>query len=115
MVRKNHCKIHTVPLEKEVTRINKNGEEVITNISYILQFIYSARFIGSSLLNLVNNLSEEIHEIKSKYRHDDKKCETCKITYKLWDCFLEYMNFKDDLNNTNIYVVIIINKSLMKS
>ena len=29
----------TVPIEKEVTRINKNGEEVTKNISYISQFI----------------------------------------------------------------------------
>ena len=26
-----------------------------------------------------------------------KKCETCKTRYKCWNCFLEYMNFKDDL------------------
>ena len=38
----------TVPIEKEVTRIDKNGDEVIkTNKSYVLQFIDSARFIGS--------------------------------------------------------------------
>ena len=34
-----------VPIEKEVTRIDKNGEEITKNISYILQFIDSARFI----------------------------------------------------------------------
>ena len=34
------------------------------NISYMLQFIDSARFMASSLLNLVNNLSEGIHRIK---------------------------------------------------
>ena len=38
----------TVPVEKEVTRINKNGEEVTKNISYISQFIDSARFMASS-------------------------------------------------------------------
>ena len=48
----------TVPIEKEVTRIDKNGEEVKKSISYILQFIYSTRFIASSSSNLVNNLSE---------------------------------------------------------
>ena len=30
---------------------------------YVLQFIDSARFIASSLSNLVNNLSEGIHRI----------------------------------------------------
>ena len=34
----------------------------------------NARFMASSLSNLVNNLSEGIHRIKCKYRHDDKKC-----------------------------------------
>ena len=51
-------------MEKEVTRINENGEEVTKNISYILQFIYSTRFMASSLSNLVNNFSEGIHKIK---------------------------------------------------
>ena len=26
-----------------------------------------------------------------------KKCETCKITWEICDCFLEYTNAKDDL------------------
>ena len=39
----------------------KNGEEVIKSISCILQFIDSARFMASSLSNLVNNFSEGIH------------------------------------------------------
>ena len=43
-------------------------------ISYKLQFIASARFMGSSLSNLVNNLPEGIHKIRCKYKHDDKKC-----------------------------------------
>ena len=50
-----------------------------------------------SLSNLINYLFEGIHEIKCKYGHDDKKCETCGITYKICNCFLEYPNFKDDL------------------
>ena len=49
----------TVQIEKEVTRIHKNGEEITKNIFYILQFIDSARFMASPLLNLVKNLSEE--------------------------------------------------------
>ena len=53
----------TVPIEKEVARIDKNGEEITKNISYVLQFIDSARFMISSLSNLVNNLSEGIHRI----------------------------------------------------
>ena len=78
----------TVPIEKEVIRIDKNGEKITKNVSYTLQF---------SLSNLVNNLSEGLHRIKCKYGHDDKKCETCGTNYKFCHCFLEYTNFKDDL------------------
>ena len=51
------CITLTVPIEKEVTRINENGEEIAKNISYILQFIDSGKFMASSLSNLANNLS----------------------------------------------------------
>ena len=59
------CIIFTVPIKKEVTRIDKNGEEITKNISYILQFIDSARFMASSLSNLENNLSEGIHNLNA--------------------------------------------------
>ena len=36
-----------VPIENEVTRIDKNGDEITKFLSYILQFIYSLRFIAS--------------------------------------------------------------------
>ena len=85
------------------------------NISYILHFIDSARFMQAHYPILSNNLSERIHKIKCKYVHDDKKCGTCGFSYKVCDCFLEYINFKDDLKNTNVYVVTkIINKNSMK-
>ena len=87
----------TVPIEKEVIKIDKNREEIKKHISYILQFIDRARFMSSSLSNLVNNLSGGIHKIKCKGRYNDKKCETCGITYEVCHCFLEYSNFKDDL------------------
>ena len=53
--------------------------------------------MASSLSNLVNNPSEGIHKIKCTYEHNDKKCETCRVRYKYCNCFLEYINFKDDL------------------
>ena len=54
----------TVPIEKEVARIDKNGKEITKKMSYILQFVDSARFLPISLSNLVNNLSEGLHKIK---------------------------------------------------
>ena len=58
------------------------------NISYILQFIDSARFMASSISNLVNNLSEGIHSIKCKFAHDAKKCETGRIKLSTATVFL---------------------------
>ena len=75
----------TVPIEKEVTRIDKNGEEITKNVSYVLQFIDSTRFMAISLSNHVNNLSEGIHRIKFKCEHDDKNSETCKIKCRCCD------------------------------
>ena len=80
----------SVPIEKEITRINKNGEEITKDISSILKYIDSARFMASSLSNLVNNIPERIHKVKCKYGHNGKKCETCVTRCKDCDCFLEY-------------------------
>ena len=63
----------------------------------MLQFIDIARLIASSLSNLVSNISEGIHKTKCEYGHNDIKCETYRIKYNYWDCFLEYTNFKHDL------------------
>ena len=52
-----------VLIEKEVTRIDKNGEEITRNISYILQFIDSARFMANSLSNLAIIFLEELIKI----------------------------------------------------
>ena len=68
--------IFKVPIEKEITRINKNGEDIIENISYVLQFIDSVTFMASSLSNLFNNFSEGIHRIKCQF------VETYGIKYK---------------------------------
>ena len=86
----------TVPIEKGVTWIDKNEEQITKNLFYILQFIDSARLIAISLSNLVNFLFEGIHRIKCKFGHNDKKCENCGIKYKYCTCFLEHINSKDD-------------------
>ena len=52
-----------MPIKKE---IDKNVEQITKNMSYILQFIDTVRFIPNSLSNLVNNLSEGIQKIKYK-------------------------------------------------
>ena len=84
------------PVEKEITRIDRNGGEITKNIFCRLKF---ARLMASSLSNLVNNHSEGIHKIKCKFWHYGKKYETCGIKHKYCSYFLEYTKFKDDLTD----------------
>ena len=57
------CINFKVPIEKEITRIDKNGEENNKNIAYILQFIDSTRFMTGSLSNHDNNFLKEFIEL----------------------------------------------------
>ena len=75
----------SVPIKKKITKIDKDGNDKIVNISYKTKFIDSFRFMSSSLPNLVDNLSEGLH---------NDNCTDCK------SCF-DYMSvnrivFKDD-------------------
>ena len=46
---------------------------------YKPESICIARFMASSLPNLVKNLTGRIYQIKYKYGHDNKTCIKCKI------------------------------------
>ena len=67
--------------EKEVTKIDKDGNESVATISDKIKCIDSAIFMASSLSNLVDNLAEGIHKVKCKD----------------FDYFLEYESVKDNL------------------
>ena len=56
-----------IEIEKENTKIEKDGNESVVTISYKTKCIDSARFMVSYLSNLVDYLAEEIHKIKCKY------------------------------------------------
>ena len=71
----------SVPIKKEITKIDKYGNDKITKISYKIKFIDSFRFISSSLSSLVDNFFEGLHS---------DKCTDCK------SC-LDYMTNK--MNN----------------
>ena len=71
----------SIPIEKEVTNTDKDGNETVATISQKIKFIDSTRFMATLLSNLVDNLTEGIHKIK---------CKDC-------DCFLEYESVKDIL------------------
>ena len=51
-------KTFSVPIEKEVTKIDKDGNESVVTISYKVKFIDSARFMASLLSNLIDDLAE---------------------------------------------------------
>ena len=53
--------------------------------------------MATSLPNLVKNLSEGIHRIKCKYKHDDKKCETCELNISIATVFLNTQILKNVL------------------
>ena len=74
------CITFSVPIKKEITKKDKNGNDKITKILYKIKFIDSYRFMSISLSNLVSNLSEGLHNDRCIY------CKSC----------LDYMTTKDE-------------------
>ena len=65
-------KTFSIPIKIEVIQIDNDDNESIVIIFYKIKSIDSARFMETSLSNLVDNLTEGIHKIK---------CNDC-------DCFI---------------------------
>ena len=74
------CITFSVPIKKETTKKDKNGNNKITKISYKIMFIDSCRFMPTSLSNLVSNSSDGLH---------NDSCIDCKSG-------LDYMTTKDE-------------------
>ena len=87
----------TVPVEKKGTRIDKNGEKLQKNISYILQFIDSARFMAARYQILSIIFLKEFIKLNVNMDTMIKNVKLCGITYKVYNCLLEHKKFKDDL------------------
>ena len=73
-------KTFSASVEKELAKIDEDGNESVLTISYKVKFIDTGRFMASLLSNLVDNLVEEVQKIK---------CKIC-------DCFIECENVKDN-------------------
>ena len=69
-----------MPIKKEKTKKDRDGNDKITKISYTIKFIDSYKFLSSSLSNLATNLLEGLHS---------DKCTDCKS-------YLDYMETKDE-------------------
>ena len=70
----------SVPIKKEITKKDKDGNDKTTKISYKIKFIDSYRFMSTSLSNLVKILSDRVHS---------DKCTDCKS-------YLDYMTINND-------------------
>ena len=71
----------SVPLEKEIRKVDKDGNDSVATISYKIKFIDSTKCTANALSNVVDNLAERIDKIE---------CKNC-------DCFLEFESVKDSL------------------
>ena len=70
----------SVPIKKEITKKDKNGNDKIMKTSYNINFIDSYRFMSTSLSKLIDNLSEGLH---------NDKCKDC-------ESYLDYVTNKDN-------------------
>ena len=88
----------SVPIKKQITKIDKDDFDKITKISYKIKFIDSCRFMSTSLSNLVSNLSEGLRSDKCT---DCKSCldyMTTKDEQLIFRCFECKKNYKKDFN-----------------
>ena len=88
----------SVPIKKEITKNDKNGNDKITKISYKIKFIDSYIFMSTSLSNLVSNLSEGLHNDRCI---DCKSCldyMTTKDEQLIFNCFRCKKNYEKNFN-----------------
>ena len=101
--------------EKEVTKIDKDGNESVATISDKIKCIDSAIFMASSLSNLVDNLAEGIHKVKCKdfdYFLEYESVKDNLIKYKFLSSNEDYSNtleenFKKPFKNTFQFLIVI--------
>ena len=88
----------SVPIKKQITKKDKNGNDKITKILYKIKFIDSYRFMSTSLSNLVSNLSEGLQNNRCI---DCKSCldyMTIKYEQLIFRCFSCKKNYEKNFN-----------------
>ena len=93
----------SVPIKKQITKIDKDGNDKIVDISYKIKFIHRFRFKSCSLSKIVDNLSERLHSNKCtdrKFCHDYMSFN--EIAFKDNQLTLKYLkcnkNYNKDFN-----------------
>ena len=76
-------KFFFVPIEEEITKIDKDDNENVVNMSYKIKFIENARFMASSLSSLLDDLPVGIEKIKCQ----DYNCCLGYESFKINVCF----------------------------
>ena len=87
-----------VPIKKETTKKDKNGNDKITKISYKIKFIESCRFMSTSLSTLVSNLSEGLHNDRCIDRKSCLAYMTTKDEQLIFRCFRYKNNYEKNFN-----------------
>ena len=88
----------SVPINKEITKIDKDGNDKIVTIPYKLKFIDSFRFISTSLSSLADNLSDGLHSnkcIDCKSSLHNVKVKGPQLIFKCLNC---NKNYNKDFN-----------------
>ena len=88
----------SVPIKKEITKKDKNGNDKITKISYKIKFIDSYRFMSTSLSNLVSNLSEGLHNDRSIDCKSYLDYMITKDEQLIFRCFRCKKNYEENFN-----------------
>ena len=89
----------SVPIEKELLKVDKEGNKNIITLSYKIEIIDSARYMATSLSSLVDNIIEGINKIKVKDCDCFIEYEIVKhnlITYKCPSCNRDYLSKVDE-------------------
>ena len=96
----------SVPIKKEITKKDKNGNVRIVKMSYKTKFIDSYRFMSTSLSKLVDNLSEGLHNDCMSYL-DYMKTKDEQLIFRCSSC---KKNCKKDFNKDLIQSFVNINE-----
>ena len=92
-----------MPIKKEITEKDKDGNDKTKKISYKIKFIDSYKFMSTSLSNLVNNLANGVHndnctDFKSYLNYMPTKDEPRSCTQLIFRCFECKKNYEKDFN-----------------